>query len=83
MSAYCKACMCDGVPTLMCNMVDQHTNQLVKLERFVYTVRVVVLTSRCKIFPIWICIDVLEHAVLHTAVSTQTSDIHDMSTWVL
>ena len=28
-----------------------------------YTVRVVVLTSRYKIFPIWICTDVLEHAV--------------------
>ena len=45
--------------------------------------RVVVPTSRYKIFPIWIYTDVLEHAVLHTAVSTQTSDICDVSTWVL
>ena len=47
-----------------------------------YTVRMVVLTIRYKILPIWICTDVLEHAVLHTAVSTQTSDVHDTSTWV-
>ena len=46
-----------------------------------YTVRVVVPTSRCKIFPIWVHTDVLEHAVLHTVVSTQTSD--DVLTWVL
>ena len=46
------------------------------------TVRVAVLTSRYKIFPIWICTDVIEHAVLHTTVSTQTSDICDVSTWV-
>ena len=47
-----------------------------------YTVSVVVLTSKYKIFPIWIHTDVLEHAILHTAVSTQTSDVHDMLTWV-
>ena len=47
-----------------------------------YTVRVVVPTSRCKILPIWIHTDVLEHAVLHTAVSTQTSDVCDALTWV-
>ena len=45
-----------------------------------YTVRVAVPASRCKIFPIWICTGVLEHAVLHTAVSTQTNDIHDALT---
>ena len=47
-----------------------------------YTGGTAVLTSRYKIFPIWIHTDVLEHAVLHTAVSTQTSDICDMLTWV-
>ena len=47
-----------------------------------YTVRVVVLASRYKIFPIWIHTDVLEHAVLHTAVSTHTSNVHDVLKWV-
>ena len=32
---------------------------------------------------IWICTDVLEHAVLPTAVSTQTSDVCDVLTWLL
>ena len=33
--------------------------------------------------PIWICTGVLEHTVLHTAVSTQTSDVCDALTVVL
>ena len=53
-----------------------------KLERFMYTVRVVVPTSRYKILSICIHTGVLEHAVLHTAVSTLTGDILDMLTWV-
>ena len=47
-----------------------------------YTVRVAVLTSRYITFPIWIHTDVIEHAVLHAAVSTQTSDMCDMLMWV-
>ena len=55
----------------------------VKLERSSYTVGLVVLTRQHKIVPIWICTGVLEHTVLHTAVSTQTSDRHDTSIQVL
>ena len=55
----------------------------VKLDWFMYTVGLVVLTSRYIMLSIWICTGVLEHAVLHTAVSTQTSDICDASTWVM
>ena len=47
-----------------------------------YTVRVMMATVRCKIFPIWICTDVLEHVALHAAVSTQTSDMCDTLTSV-
>ena len=54
----------------------------VKLEWFMYTVRLAVLTSRCIMLSIWIHTGVLEHAVLHTAVSTQTGDAHDVLTWV-
>ena len=39
--------------------------------------------SRFKMSSIWLCTGVLEHAVLHTAVSTQTSDINDVLTAVL
>ena len=42
-----------------------------------------VLISRYKMSSIWLDTGVLEHAVLHTAVSTQTSDVYNMSTAVL
>ena len=40
-------------------------------------------TSRYKMIPIWIHTGVLEHAVLHTAVSTQTGNVCDALTVVL
>ena len=39
--------------------------------------------SRYKMSFIWLCTGVLDHAVLHTAVSTQTSHICNMLTVVL
>ena len=47
-----------------------------------YTVGLAVPTSRYITLSIWIRTGVLEHAVLHTAVSTQTSDVHGALTWV-
>ena len=54
----------------------------VKLERFLYTVRMTVLTSRYTVVPIWIHTVVLEHAVL-PVMFTQTSDTHGTSVLVL
>ena len=42
----------------------------VKLDWFLYMVRMTVLTSRYTVVPIWICTGVLEHAVLHSDVYT-------------
>ena len=39
--------------------------------------------SRYEMSSIWLHTGVLEHAVLHTAVSTQTSDVYDALTVVL
>ena len=39
--------------------------------------------SRYEMSSIWLHTGVLEHAVLHTAVSTQTSDVYDMLRAVL
>ena len=41
------------------------------------------LISRYEMSSIWLHTGELEHAVLHIAVSTQTSDIYDTSTAVL
>ena len=41
------------------------------------------LISRYEMSSLWLHTGVLEHAVLHTAVSTQTSDVYDVSTAVL
>ena len=41
------------------------------------------LISRYEMSSLWLHTGVLEHAVLHTAVSTQTSDIYDTLTVVL
>ena len=38
-----------------------------------------VLISRYKMSSIWLQTGVLEHAVLHTAVSTQTNDVYNAS----
>ena len=54
----------------------------VKLEWFMYTVRLAVPTIRYIVLSIWIGTGVLEHVVLHTAVSTQTSDAHNVLMWV-
>ena len=55
----------------------------VKVERSSYTVRVGSANQIAQKIPIWIHTGVLEHTVLHTAVSTQTSDGHDVLTQVL